>query len=253
MKFYEFGDKSLPSIMLIHGAGWSYWLYLREARLLQDRYHVILPVIDGHGEEAAIPYTSTEKIAEKILEYIDNNCSGKLFAISGVSLGGQIAVEVLTRRKDIAQKAIIESAVCFPQPFMLKYSRFLYKVFGKLMFSEKVNKWSLKMLPKRLQLPEEITSLYLRDITQMSVRNIVQILDTYLLYNLKESLKESQADMLFWYGSKEPKCIMKSSELFRSYVGSCKVIELKGYIHAEISTYHPQEWVEKAEDFLRNK
>lgn len=62
MKFYEYGDKNPPHTMLIHGAGWSYWLYLREARLLQDKCHVILPVLDGHGEERDAPYTSKKKL-----------------------------------------------------------------------------------------------------------------------------------------------------------------------------------------------
>ena len=31
MKFHEFGDKNLPSILLIHGGGSSWWNYLRQA------------------------------------------------------------------------------------------------------------------------------------------------------------------------------------------------------------------------------
>ena len=30
MKFHEFGDKNLPSILLIHGGGSSWWNYLRQ-------------------------------------------------------------------------------------------------------------------------------------------------------------------------------------------------------------------------------
>ena len=253
MKFYEYGNKDLPNIMLIHGAGWSYWLYLREARLLQDQYHVILPVIDGHGEEANIPYTSTEKIADQLMEYIDKNCDGKLFAISGVSLGGQIAIELLSRRKDIAQKAIVERGLCIPQPFLLKYSTFVYKLCGKWMFSMGFNKWGLKMLPKRLRLPKEIEELYLRDITSMKVETLNQVFSTYYKYKIRDSLKDSQADTIYWYGGKEMKCIKQSSILFQSYVKQCKVIELKGYIHSEISAYHPEEWVKKAEEFFNRK
>ena len=96
MRFYEYGNKNLPPVMLIHGAGWSYWLYLREARLLQEKYHVILPVLDGHGEESDTPYSSTEKTADKLMDYINQNCGGKLFALCGVSLGAQIAIELLS-------------------------------------------------------------------------------------------------------------------------------------------------------------
>jgi len=252
MKFYEYGDKNLPHIMLLHGAGWSYWLYLQEARLLQDRYHVIIPVIDGHGEEGNVPYTSTEKIVDQLIEYIDNNCGGKLFAVSGVSLGGQITIELLSRRKDVAQKAIVESGLCIPKPFLLKYSTFVYKLCGKWMLSKAFNKWALKMLPKRMQLPEEIAELYLRDISYMKTETMNRIFETYYQYKMKESLRDSQADTIYWYGGKEMKCIKQSGELFKSYMKKCKVIELKGYYHSEISAYHPEEWVEKAEEFLNH-
>lgn len=250
MKFYEYGDKNSPHIMLIHGAGWSYWLYLREARLLQDKYHVILPVIDGHGEERTVPYTSTEKIADQLIEYIDSNCDGKLFAVSGVSLGGQITMELLSRRKNIAQKAIVESGLCIPQPFLLKYSIFVNKLLGKCMFSKTFNKQALKLLPKRMHLPKEIEELYMRDMTCMKPETLNQVFQTYYQYRIKESLKDSEADTIYWYGGKEMKCIKQSGELFHSYMKNCKVIELKGYYHSEISTYHPEEWVKKAEEFF---
>jgi len=250
MKYYEYGDKNLPNIMLIHGAGWSYWLYLREARLLQDKYHVILPVIDGHGEEVDVPYVSTERIVDQLVEYIDRNCDGKLFAVSGVSLGGQIAIELLSRRKDVAEKAIIESGLCIPQPFLLKYSKVVYKLFGRLLKSQTFNKWALKRLPQRMQLPEEIAELYLRDITAVKAETNNRISETYFLYKIKESIKDSQADTMYWYGSKEMKCIKQSGVLFQSYMKRCQLIELKDYYHSEISAYHPEEWVEKATQFF---
>jgi len=250
MRFYEYGDKNLPHIMLIHGAGRSYWSYLREARLLQNKYHIILPVIDGHGEEGNVPYTSTEKIVDKLIEYIDNNCGGKLFAVSGVSLGGQIVIELLSRRKNVAQKAIVESGLCIPQPFLSKFSIFVVKLCGKWMFSKSFGKWALKRLPKRMQYPEEIAELYLRDTTSMKIETLNGIFETYYQYKMKESLKDSQADTIYWYGGKEMKCIKQSGELFQCYVKKCTIIELKGYYHSEISDYHPEEWVEKAEEFL---
>ena len=60
MKFHEFGDRDLPPILLIHGGGSSWWNYLRQARILSEDYRVILPTLNGHGEEYHIDYVSTE-------------------------------------------------------------------------------------------------------------------------------------------------------------------------------------------------
>ena len=108
MKFHEFGDKNLPHIILIHGGGNSWWNYLRQARILSEEYHVILPPLDGQGEENQVDYVSTENSALEILDYIKKNCNGKLFSIGGVSLGGQIVMEILSQDSEIVEKAIID-------------------------------------------------------------------------------------------------------------------------------------------------
>ena len=54
MKFHEFGDKNLPTILLIHGGGSSWWNYLRQARLLSHNYHVILPTLNGHKGQSHV-------------------------------------------------------------------------------------------------------------------------------------------------------------------------------------------------------
>ncbi len=79
MKFHEFGDKHLPPILLIHGGGSSWWNYFRQARILSEKYRVILPTLNGHGEECQLNYVSTEVSALEILDYIKANYGGKLF------------------------------------------------------------------------------------------------------------------------------------------------------------------------------
>lgn len=247
MKFYEFGDKSLPHIMLIHGGGWSECLYLREARLMQNRYHVILPLLDGHGDERNNQYISTEDEADKIIEYINSNCDGKLFAISGVSLGAQIVIEVLSKKNDVAKKAIVESGVCIPSKAMLNTTKIIYKFFRKFIYSEKFNRWGIKFYPESMQLPAEIKEMYLKNISAMKNNEFFL---SYFNYKIKDSLRECVVDTEYWYGSKEVKLIKESAHLFKKYMKKCEIIELKGYNHAEISAYKPEEWVMKAEQFF---
>ena len=114
--------------------GNSWWNYLRQARLLSDKYHVILPVLDGHGEEYQKEYVSTEQSAQEILEYIKDQCDGHVFALGGVSLGGQIVMELLSLNAHIADKAIIDGSLCIPQPKLAKMSTVFVKCFGKWMF-----------------------------------------------------------------------------------------------------------------------
>lgn len=255
MTFHEFGDPSLPHIMLIHGGGNAWWNYLRQARVLSERYHVILPTLDGHGEEFSIPYVSTEATADKLLAYIDEHCGGHLFALGGVSLGGQIVIELLSRRVDLTKKAMIDGCLCAPQPFMAKYCAATVRLMGGMLFSEKSCRWQLKMmprlLPKKMLYPQEIQEYYMEDMPRTPRETLLTIYRTYMAqYRLKEGLRETKAQVQYWYGEKEMKAVKRSAALFRDMVPSCKLYEAKGYNHGYLAIYLPDEWLALALPFF---
>ena len=218
MKFHEFGDKNLPSILLIHGGGSSWWNYLRQARILSEEYRVILPTLNGHGEEYQLDYVSTEDSALEILDYIKANCGGKLLAIGGVSLGGQIAMELLSLDSEIAEKAIIDGSLCIPQPRLARFSILLISLFGKLMFSKPVCKLQLRLMNKiypQLAYPDEIKNYYMEDMPRTPIKTLATIYKTYMgHYKLKSRISKSKAQVLYIYGEKELNCVKASAKLF---------------------------------------
>lgn len=254
MIFHEFGDKKFPHILLIHGGGNSWWNYLRQARMLSDKYHVILPTLDGHGEEYQKEYISTENSAQQILEYIKNNCDRKLFAIGGVSLGGQIAMELLLLDSDIAEKAIIDGSICIPQPKLARICTVIVKLFGKIMFSKSASKIQLGLMKKmypNMAYPEEIENYYIEDMPRIPIKTLVTIYQTYMgRYRLKDTITESKAQVLYIYGEKEMKCVKESAKLFQKMHPDCTLYEAKGYNHGYLSAYLPLEWMELVNHIL---
>lgn len=252
----EFGYKNFPHILLIHGGGNSWWNYLRQARILSDKFHVILPTLDGHGEEYQRDYISTENSAQQIMDYIKNNCNGKLFAIGGVSLGGQIAIELLSLDSDIAQKAIIDGSICIPQPNLSRISTIVVKIFGKLMFSKSASKIQLSLMKKiypNMAYPEEIENYYMEDMPRLPMKTLVKMYKTYMgKYRLKESITESKAQVLYIYGEKEMRCVKESAKLFQKMHPDCILYEAKGYNHGYLSAYLPLEWIKLVNPFLTN-
>ena len=248
MIFHEFGDKKFPHILLIHGGGNSWWNYLRQARMLSDKYHVILPTLDGHGEEYQKDYISTENSAQQILEYIKNNCDRKLFAIGGVSLGGQIVMELLSLDSDIAEKAIIDGSICIPQPKLARICTVIVKLFGKIMFNKSASKIQLGLMKKmypNMAYPEEIENYYIEDMPRIPIKTLVTIYQTYMgRYRLKDTITESKAQVLYIYGEKEMKCVKESAKLFQKMHPDCTLYEAKGYNHGYLSDYLPLEWME---------
>ena len=256
MKFHKFGDKNLPPILLIHGGGSSWWNYLRQARILSHNYHVILPTLNGHGEEYQKDYISTEDSAQKILDYVRQNLGGKLFALGGVSLGGQIAMEILSLDSDIAEKAIIDGSLCIPQPRLAKLSIFLVSLFGKLMFSKPACRLQLSIMNKiypQLAYPDEIKNYFMEDMPRTPIKTLVTIYKTYMgRYKLKDTISASKAQVLYIYGEKELNGIKESARLFQQMHPDTVLYEAKGYNHGYLSAYLPQEWIKLVVPFLEN-
>ncbi len=62
---------------IVHGGGLSSWNYREEAEKLQDSYHIVIPILDGHSDSDR-SFTSIEDNAQEIIEYITNNYNGHI-------------------------------------------------------------------------------------------------------------------------------------------------------------------------------
>ena len=140
MLVQEFGKKNSDVILLLHGGGLSWWNYREAAQRLVERYHVVLPVLDGHAD-SGVTFTTIEDNAARLISCIDAHFGGQVLLLGGLSLGGQIAVEMLSQRKDICRYALIESALVKPSKltasmigptFGMSYGLVKQKWFAKL-------------------------------------------------------------------------------------------------------------------------
>ena len=86
MQYVEYGAHNLQTVILLHGGGLSWWNYREVAQHLADKYHVVLPALDGHADSDA-PFTSIEDNAARLIAYIDKHHGGSVYAVGGLSLG----------------------------------------------------------------------------------------------------------------------------------------------------------------------
>ena len=76
MQYVEYGAHNLQTVILLRGGGLSWWNYRDVAQLLSDRFHVFLPILDGHADSDA-PFTSIEDNAARIIAHIDQYFGSK--------------------------------------------------------------------------------------------------------------------------------------------------------------------------------
>ena len=247
MTLMEYGKQDKDTILLLHGGGLSWWNYREVAQKLAERYHVVLPVLDGHADSDA-PFTSIEENAARLISNIDAHFGGQVLAIGGLSLGGQIAVEMLSQRPDICRYALLESTLVKPSKLTCAL---IGPTFG-ISYGLIKQKWFAKLQADYLGIPRALFDDYFRDTCKISKADMIAFLKANSLYTLKQSLSETDAKVKIAAGAKEQKNIRDSAKILNRAIPGSGVEILSGLRHGDLSLNKPAQyakiltaWIEK--------
>lgn len=177
MYFDEYGDKSRPTIVMIHGMNFVH-TFARQY-VLSDRYHIVVPHITGYGNEAETIFI-TQKAVSDIIEIIRNQ-NEKVILI-GFSLGAQLGLRIVTEIPELIKGAVLVSpwlikdkdSIQFitemnEKPFhLLQKHKGICKIFGMMNglsknqrkeFSEQMKKVQLETIRNSVNNGIELTTL----------------------------------------------------------------------------------------------
>ena len=239
MHVREFGQQNPDVILLLHGGGLSWWNYRAAARILAEQYHVVLPVLDGHADSDA-PFTTIEDNAARLISYIDSRFGGQILALGGLSLGGQIAVEMLSQRQNICRYALLESALVKP---MKLTAALIGPTFG-MSYGLIKQKWFAKMQADYLGIPKALFDDYFRDTCKISKADMVAFLKANSIYTIKPGLSETNAKVKIVAGSREQSNIRASAKLLHSAIPGSRMEILPGLRHGDLSLNKPEHYAQ---------
>ena len=240
MNIIEYGKQNRDIIMLLHGGGLSWWNYRAEAELLGDRYHVVLPFLDGHAESDH-DFTSIEDNASRIITFIDSEYGGSVLLIGRLSLGAQVLAEMLSQRKDICQYAILESASVIPA----RITHALIRPAFASSYGLIQKKWFAKMQFRYLRIREDLFEDYYRDTSKISKNNMIAFLKANTAYELNPEIKNSRSKVRIVVGKKEQQKILRSAELLHELLPGSRLEIKDGLYHGEYSINHPELYVKE--------
>ena len=246
MLYHAFGREGAETIMLLHGGGLAWWNYRDEARLLADEYRVILPVLDGHAGSGR-RFTTIEDCAAALLGLADEELGGSIALLGGLSLGAQVALEMLSQRPGLCRCALIESASVLPSrlthalvapAFSGSYGLIRNRSFARLQF-------------RSLHIRAELFEDYYRDSCAIAKEDMIAFLRANTAYEKKASLVRSRARMHVFAGEKESAVILRSAELLGRELPGSTVTILPGLYHGEFSLNCPEKYARAVRDILR--
>ncbi|MBU3155268.1 alpha/beta fold hydrolase [Clostridium estertheticum] len=240
MIFKEFGNKSMPVIIFLHGGGLSWWSWKPQIEVLQKKYYVVTPIIDGQGDAFDTPFVSIKKSGEQVIKYIKDNCNGKVFAICGLSIGAQITVEILSREKDITDNAVIESALVYPMKLACSLTVPMYNIcYGLLK-----KRWFAKLQAKSLNVPDNLFETYYEESSKITKESLINITKSNGNYPMPLTLCNTKAKVLILVGEKELSIMKKSASLLHETINGSFLKVIGKSRHGEISLIYPEKYLD---------
>ena len=240
MNYKEYGKLNNDVVILLHGGGLSWWNYKEVAERLQTDYHVVLPILDGHAG-CDREFTTIEDNAKEVISFIDEKLGGSVLLIGGLSLGGQILLEILSQREDICRYALVESALVVPSK--LTYSM-IKPAFGSC-YGLIRHKWFSKLQFKSLRIKQELFDDYCRDTCGIAKQSMIAFLQANSLYSIKESIKNCTAKVSVFVGEKENGTMKISAKIINEELQGSSLRIMGKMYHGEFSLNHSSDYVKE--------
>ena len=245
MNFLHYGNKDNRPILFIHGmASTAMLCYEPILKYLSD-YYVILAEVDGHSGRAD-ELVSLEKNCDEIENYIINNLSGKLYCLSGFSMGATMAVEIVGRGRINVAKTHLDAAFLIKMGLLTKPYEYLFcKAIKRMQNGNTIPKFMMDAVMGKDN--NSVTEMLYPDITVGTIRSACEFV---YQYSIPDNIRNYKGTVLFWRGSNEqyPK---KSAALLKKYLPDLIDIEIENMGHGQYLHEHSDEYAARLIEYLK--
>jgi pimeloyl-ACP methyl ester carboxylesterase len=245
--YTETGPADAPVIVFLHGGGVSGWSWKPQASRLTE-YRCIVPDLPGHGQSPADGSITINDSSEKIAELIKDRAPGRRVNVVGLSIGGQIALQLMSTRPELVDRVIVSGANTSPSGSirllapLLKLIMILYSPIQNTGYMIHANMKQLRIPPKYEAEVRADTKRITPDIyTQVAVESM-----TFPLPPLDDA-----ARLLVACGEQEHELVKKSARMMREAHPGIRCVTAPGVGHnwgiekPELFTSMIRAWLEE--------
>ena len=249
MELLEFGNNRSKSIILIHGFQCPYQIWNRYIEHYKDKYHIIVPILEGHNPGKKENFISLEQTAEEIEDYHISHYGNDVYAIYAISYGGIIAANIWQNKRLNIDKLIFDGSPITSYPKFLKF--FLIRFYLKA--THKSQKREMKTITQATNsiCTEEHLEDFLKVLDNMSDDNIRKYIEAWSNYKLPNNIKTPNTVVYFFYGTKPNEILAKkSAKYIKKYYPDSKTICLNGKGHCETALFEPIKMLKELDKIL---
>ncbi|WP_160680893.1 alpha/beta hydrolase [Clostridium sp. C8-1-8] len=223
MYYDEYGKRENHTIVFLHGAAATDTFCNQYC--FQDKYHLVVPHLYGSGKEVEEFY-EPEKTIKALADLIKKLGKDKVTLV-GHSLGGELAVAMVSRYEFLFDKAVFLSAwVCATQNTIDKYVKIAKYSSFALKFG-----WLIKLQAKYWHYTKQQAEFMVDYSKKITPEQYAAWFKNRILLDETTNYKNIKIPMLAVCGKKELKEMIRSIEELGRRNPNCKTIFLDNSNH----------------------
>ena len=226
--FKETGRENEESIVFITGGGLSGWMWDKQLEGFTD-YHCLVPDLPEHGKSRHVAPLTIETAAEQIIELIKDRAHNGKAHIIGISIGGQLVIQILGRAPEVVDHAIASGVVVRPY-----YGRFaltmmpLSIIFQPFLKSDFI----LKKFLENAKIPLEYSENYRKDIMEFNTYGLTKrMLNENAAFRIPKGLCKVENSVLITMGETEWEIVHESAEDLNKCLAHSQIFKAPGLYH----------------------
>jgi pimeloyl-ACP methyl ester carboxylesterase len=216
MYISELGAPNAEAVVFLHGTavgGWMWQSYMSELY----NYHCLLVDLPGHSKSNNIEWVSLADSAEQVVQIILERTSQQRAHLVGASLGGSVALQLLSMCPEVINHTLITGASILPMPGL----RF-FKIMLRLMAPMVKTDFFLRAALKALNFSGEDYEQFRQSLGSISSQTFVKAWSQSLDLRYSSELEKVKTPILLMAGEKESQFIHQSNSLLATRLLNAK-------------------------------
>lgn len=166
----EVGPSGAQTVLFLHGAGISGWMWQRQVRDLSPHFHCLIPDLPGHGKSNRMPWCNLDEVVGDVQRLIAQRAHGGQAHLVGLSLGAHVAMRLASTCPSCVNHAVVSgfNVLPFPHRHWIRLRWFLLVPFSRLEFVR-------RSTAKQLHIPPEAHFGYAEAARQTSWQAMLRI------------------------------------------------------------------------------
>lgn len=223
----EYGNKSGPLMLFLHGGGVSSWMWESQVKYFSEA-HCVTVDLPGHGYHVEAESFTIEDSAVQLIEVIQKRAvHGEKIIVIGFSLGAQVLIKLLSLAPDLIAYAVINSALVRPSKIGEMSVRPVLKLTFPLIKNKTFSKWQAKTFYIEGAQFEQ----YYEESLKMKQSTLIQILEENMSFKIPSEFSKSTTKILVTFGENEKEMMKKSAMAIGDHHPNSKVIMISNIGH----------------------